>query len=247
MRNYRSRQSGERRGAFASLFTLVELLVVIAIIAILAALLLPALGNAKALSRRMACVGNLKQTAIAYAGYVQDENGWYHEYKYWRQCLFPYYGKYNGLTWYNALDYGYQFVHPHPLLCPEGLASLDRTTNLHVNGLSRNNITYNQGIKNAGSSNWPVQHLRQSGIQSFSIAIINWCSWRNTYTETWSGSPIMIPNTHRSGRPVLYADGHVEVHPEWALFIDSNSDYGIPSSSGGALYDGWSKSALNPQ
>jgi len=48
--------------------------VVIAIIAILAALLFPALSSAKANAKRMVCVNNLKQLAIAWTMY-HGENG----------------------------------------------------------------------------------------------------------------------------------------------------------------------------
>jgi prepilin-type N-terminal cleavage/methylation domain-containing protein len=60
-------------------FTLIELLVVIAVIAVLLAILMPALRAAKVLTRRMTCQGNLKQIALAWNMYLEDNDGRFYQ------------------------------------------------------------------------------------------------------------------------------------------------------------------------
>ena len=67
--------SVDRSGDTGRAMSLIELLAVMAIVALLAAMLLPALGQAKARARRIQCIDHLRQTGIGFASFAHEHNG----------------------------------------------------------------------------------------------------------------------------------------------------------------------------
>ncbi|MFZ2657871.1 MAG: prepilin-type N-terminal cleavage/methylation domain-containing protein [Victivallales bacterium] len=99
-------------------FTLIELLVVIAIIAILAAMLLPALKNARSMAKSSICQNNLKQFGQYYFMYADD----------WAEVTPPSYGA-DATCWFGRL----------PSVMPGGSLAYYVYEN-HIGGALRKNM-----------------------------------------------------------------------------------------------------------
>ncbi len=211
-------------------FTLVELLVVVSIMSVLMAMLLPALRETLESCRKTVCTNNLKQIAMLGAGNYVEDYGWYYKFAGWRDAYSPYVN--SNVVWHN---YGSVEKIPGVYVCPTGKPKLDSDWK----GYTKNNILYEQALKNPWSANHPVQYLPSSAVSGASRAITHYCCWRNTWNESWSGNPPLVPDTHASGRPLVYADFHVECHPE--LVLPTIMQWGQD-----VWFAGWDKTRLSP-
>jgi prepilin-type N-terminal cleavage/methylation domain-containing protein/prepilin-type processing-associated H-X9-DG protein len=194
-------------------FTLLELLVVIAIIALLAALLLPALNNAKQAVNGTACISNLKQWGTATHLFASDNDdllprdgspspgnsstnfGWYIDLP--KQMDLP---RYHDMPWRTnaGFDPGNTVW-----LCPsnrrrsDGQFLFHYCLNSHINGSGTGNQLALSSVLKPQATVWMFDNGREAAV----------AQQNNVHT-----------NLHRRGAQFLFLDAHVSRFPSRAYW-----------------------------
>jgi len=193
-------------------FTLIELLVVIAIIAILAALLMPALDNARRSAQSLACMNHEKQIFIGIVLYTDSYLA------YPRGNEFAPGGQYR---WHGPVIQGgfinatyHSYPPGHILRC-----TLDKNPSISADLWYRLSGVYYGPYAGypqccmSGINGWRVSQINRASLsfmlmEATQTGTLSWENgWDPNYPETWNLNQSQASTKH-GGNNIIFCDGH---------------------------------------
>lgn len=189
-------------------FTLIELLVVVMIIAIMAALLLPAITQARGMADRTRCASNQRQLALGLYAYADAYEGRV-PLTYLvntRQSTYFFYSGGTGATGAFGLLYEARVLDTnHAYFCPS-----QRRPNLKPATVEN---PWPPTLGSVTRASFAVRPLvgfeRIGGAQIFTDSLPLLDNLRGAIASDLMEMPIRLSHGHRTGVNVLFADGHV--------------------------------------
>jgi prepilin-type N-terminal cleavage/methylation domain-containing protein/prepilin-type processing-associated H-X9-DG protein len=195
-------------------FTLIELLVVMAIIAILAALLLPAISQAKLRAKRTVCVNNLREVGLGFHMFANDHRG-----KLPMQVPANDGGSQEYAGGYGAGNFAYlhfqalatELTAPHILICPADTRLPAERFPL----LQSTNVSY--------FVNTIAEHGKSTSVLAGDRNLISDVLGQRSMLLLDANSPLRwTSGQHQYRGNLLFADGHVEQLGQLSLKVAAN-------------------------